>query len=93
MKNHYLCKVLFALEYHDEHEDLYGSNEAWSDIIWSLNEQPWKGGKHSGDCTNEYHTCMVCFIEKTEERAQRLIDEAGNGFERLEKILKILDEK
>jgi len=36
----------------------------------------WKGGRHSGDCTNEPHTCFRCLYEDAQARARKMIHEA-----------------
>jgi len=45
--------------------------------IESMNEDPmWKDDKHSGDCQNESHTCMRCFVENCRFEVRDLIERA-----------------
>ena len=63
MKIAEISKLLFALEYHDEHATLDSAFTQWERILHSLKvEKCWKNGKHCGDCTKEPQTCQRCFV-------------------------------
>lgn len=65
--------LLFALEYHDEHDTVKDAVERFYRIIESLNEPQWADGAHCGDCTKQPILCHQCFVEELRLRAHNLI--------------------
>lgn len=39
----------------------------------ALQESPWRGGEHHGDCTREPYSCAVCLIEEWERKAELML--------------------
>lgn len=46
----------------------------WYKLKKSLEEEPWRWGKHSGDCTKQCHTCNRCLVEQYQVRALELLN-------------------
>lgn len=46
----------------------------WRSMKRSLDLPPWKGGKHSGECTNEPCSCQRCSMEQFYEMAEKILD-------------------
>jgi hypothetical protein len=40
-------------------------------IYLSLEKEPWKDGKHSGDCTKTPYTCSRCMVEEYEAEVRK----------------------
>lgn len=38
-------------------------------------DKEWINGKHSGDCTNQPHTCHRCLVEQWEDKARLMWEE------------------
>jgi hypothetical protein len=47
----------------------------WERLTGYLKDDPhYSNGKHSGDCTNESHSCLRCEVEKLREMAAVIVD-------------------
>lgn len=73
--------LIAAAEYAWEHTEGAEGALAWMRRMESgLDEEPWKDGKHSGDCTKTAHTCSRCFIESYERKAAEMLKSDDFGF-------------
>lgn len=77
MRSDDLAALLFAIEYHDEHETLAGALDHWDEIVDSLERRDsrWADGQHFGDCTKNAISCQRCFVEEIQERAGALAED------------------
>lgn len=48
----------------DDSRDADDALRFWRGIVDSLNHEPWRNGKHYGDCTKEAATCNRCYVEQ-----------------------------
>jgi len=55
--------------------------DQWNNYLKALNEEPWKDGKHEGDCTTVPMTCIRCLVERyykcAKEEVEKLFNESS----------------
>lgn len=72
-----IAGLLFSMENSKaEDEKIEVGLPLWANVSDSLDREPWKNARHSGDCTKEAHTCNRCVFEEYLKRADALLDVA-----------------
>lgn len=56
-------------------ESLDDCRDWWEWLVGMLDDEPWKDGKHLGDCTKVAATCFRCIAEQYRGYAQQWLDD------------------
>ena len=57
----------------DPEVDMERAREFWDRCLFALEKEPWKDGKHAGDCMNAPMDCKQCFVRDKRMEARSLL--------------------
>lgn len=67
-EKHHILEHFYSKEFEEEYERC---------IKAPLNDEPWRDGKHLGDCTGDPCPCSRCIYEGLIEEAQEILQKTG----------------
>ena len=71
---HYYYEFLEDIKDTHNKENLKSALRFWNQMKQGLNEEPWKDGKHYGDCIKVPCICMRCYFDDFYKIAKDISD-------------------